>query len=44
MHVHTKPMKKPFSVDPRLINECELAMNMTFEPLPLKRTIDRWIK
>ena len=37
-----QPCKK-FEVDDRLINACEKSMDMLFEPLPLKRTIDQWI-
>lgn len=35
--------KPPFSVDPSLINECEIAEKLVFEPLQLKRTIDKWM-
>ena len=33
----------PFSVDPTLINDCEKSMNIEFDPLHLKRTIDSWV-
>jgi hypothetical protein len=35
--------RQPFSVDPTLINDCEKSMNIEFDPLHLKRTIDSWV-